>query len=96
MYFFDEVKTLVENNLETWKSYLCEENEYEGVLTIGLTLTEDTVDNSWSYQTGDNSFTGGAYGHPDWIVIYFDNETDVMEMMEDYVEQYNQLEIMED
>ena len=24
---------------------------------------------SWSYQTGDNSYTGGAYGYPHWAVI---------------------------
>jgi hypothetical protein len=23
----------------------------------------------WSYQTGDNSYTGGAYGYPHWAVI---------------------------
>jgi hypothetical protein len=23
----------------------------------------------WSYQTGDNSYTGGAYGYPYWAVI---------------------------
>lgn len=24
---------------------------------------------SWGWQTGDNSFTGGAYGYPYWAVI---------------------------
>ena len=33
-------------------------------VTFGL-----SADGSWSYQTGDNSFTGGAYGHPFWGVI---------------------------
>lgn len=23
----------------------------------------------WDYQTGDNSYTGGAYGHPHWAVV---------------------------
>lgn len=23
----------------------------------------------WSYQTGDNSYTGGAYGFPHWAVV---------------------------
>lgn len=23
----------------------------------------------WSYQTGDNSYTGGAYGYPHWAVV---------------------------
>lgn len=33
-------------------------------VTIGF-----TPGNGWGYQTGDNSFTGGAYGHPHWAVI---------------------------
>lgn len=34
-------------------------------LTVGWTPS-----GGWSYQTGDNSFTGGAYGHPVWAVVY--------------------------
>lgn len=33
-------------------------------LTIGA-----SPDGSWSYQTGDNSYTGGAYGHAHWGVV---------------------------
>ncbi len=33
-------------------------------ITIGVTANLD----GWSYQTGDNSFTGGAYGYPYWGV----------------------------
>tara|TARA_S200002703_G_C3655142_1_gene201153 strand:- start:100 stop:381 length:282 start_codon:yes stop_codon:yes gene_type:complete len=91
MVFYDEIKNLVENNLEHWQEYLCEENNYESQLTIGLTITEDTVDNSWSYQTGDNSFVGGAYGHPDWIVVYFNKDSDVMDLMEQYAEEYDNI-----
>lgn len=39
-------------------------------LTIGFTPETRDKDFSWSYQTGDNSFTGGAYGHPHWAVVY--------------------------
>lgn len=38
-------------------------------VTIGATPQEDGT-LSWHYQTGDNSFTGGAYGHRNWGVIY--------------------------
>lgn len=33
-------------------------------VTIGA---DDQLD--WSYQTGDNSYTGGAYGFPHWGVV---------------------------
>lgn len=38
-------------------------------VTIGFTPANDERDASWSYQTGDNSYTGGAYGHPHWAVV---------------------------
>lgn len=36
-------------------------------VTIGCTFDFEAGEISWSYQTGDNSFTGGAYGHPEWF-----------------------------
>ena len=44
-------------------------------VTIGATLADDGT-LSWSYQTGDNSFTGGAYGHPHWAVVYLYRDSD--------------------
>jgi hypothetical protein len=36
----------------------------------GISLTVGwQEDGGWSYQTGDNSFTGGAYGYPHWSVV---------------------------
>lgn len=37
-------------------------------VTFGVTIHKDGS-LSWSYQTGDNSYTGGAYGHPYWGVV---------------------------
>lgn len=36
----------------------------------------------WSYQTGDNSYTGGAYGYPHWGVCYLYRDSDVNELAE--------------
>ena len=36
-------------------------------VTIGCTFDFAGGCIIWSYQTGDNSFTGGAYGHPEWF-----------------------------
>lgn len=30
---------------------------------------------NWSYQTGDNSFTGGAYGYAHWGLAYLDRRS---------------------
>jgi hypothetical protein len=38
-------------------------------VTIGCTFDDEgTI--SWNYQTGDNSYTGGAYGHQEWFIVY--------------------------
>lgn len=39
-------------------------------LTVGFTPATEGRDASWSYQTGDNSYSGGAYGHPHWAVVW--------------------------
>ena len=36
-------------------------------VTIGCTFNFAEGWISWGFQTGDNSFTGGAYGHPEWF-----------------------------
>lgn len=43
---------------------------YEGDETPGICLTIGANrKGNWSYQTGDNSFTGGAYGFASWAVV---------------------------
>lgn len=43
---------------------------YEDDDKPGMQVTISTNDFSkWSYQTGDNSFTGGCYGHRHWAVL---------------------------
>jgi hypothetical protein len=44
-------------------------------------------DGSWSYQTGDNSFTGGAYGHAYWAVIDLDRRSNCKALADDAVTQ---------
>jgi len=36
-------------------------------VTIGCTFDFAEGCITWSFQTGDNSFTGGAYSHPEWF-----------------------------
>lgn len=42
----------------------------------GMCVTFGTTDlSSWSYQTGDNSFTGGCYGCPYWACVYLHRDS---------------------
>jgi len=50
---------------------------FEGDATPGIQLTVGANLDSWNYQTGDNSFTGGAYGYKAWAVtgVYRDSNS---------------------
>lgn len=59
-------------------------------VTIGWT----PEDGGWNFQTGDNSFTGGAYGHHYWAVVYLtrrSNSTELArEVRSQLLDQYGQ------
>ena len=40
------------------------------LVTIGA-----SPDGTWHYQTGDNSYSGGAYGHAYWGLVYLHRRT---------------------
>lgn len=58
-------------------------------VTVGVTPTEEGL--AWNYQTGDNSFTGGAYGHPHWVCLYLTRRSNCRELSRDAVEQLKEL-----
>jgi len=41
----------------------------------------------WNYQTGDNSFTGGAYGLPFWGVVSLYRDSNCAELAKDSLDQ---------
>ncbi len=41
----------------------------------------------WSYQTGDNSYTGGAYGYPHWAVVTLERRSNSTELAREAVSQ---------
>ena len=54
---------------------------------IGLQLTIGTDGSGFGFQTGDNSFTGGAYGFPVWGVSWVTPDTDATELADYIVEE---------
>ena len=60
-------------------------------VTIGFTPASEDKDESWHYQTGDNSYTGGAYGHANWAVIYLYRRSNSRELAEDAASQLGDL-----
>lgn len=60
-------------------------------VTIGFTPSDDDRAASWHYQTGDNSYSGGAYGHPHWGVISLRRRSNCRELAKDCADQIAEL-----
>lgn len=58
------------------------------VVTIGADEPEVAGEAiPWNYQTGDNSYTGGAYGFPHWAVIYLYRRSNCKALAADAVQE---------
>lgn len=57
----------------------------------GMDLTLSTDGDHWSYQTGDNSYTGGAYGLPHWAVLWIGPDTTHEQLYKDAIDQWEDL-----
>jgi len=55
-------------------------------VTVGFTV-EETGEISWDYQTGDNSFSGAAYGHPHWATTTLFPRSNSRELAEEILDQ---------
>jgi hypothetical protein len=51
----------------------------------GMQLTIGADADGWSYQTGDNSFTGGAYGYDHWGIGSIYRDTNPAECAEEII-----------
>lgn len=66
------VTALIPTIGDDYRAY--DDNEDDSEPSMLLTIGADA--GGWSYQTGDNSFTGGAYGYADWssVALYRDSD----------------------
>lgn len=53
--------------------------------TPAMTLTIGANYHGWNYQTGDNSFTGGAYGYREWSVVTLYQDSDAHKVAEEII-----------
>lgn len=61
----------------------------------GMQVTVGADSEGWSYQTGDNSFTGGAYGYADWAVVSIYRDSNPVDIAQDIVNQLADIESAE-
>ena len=50
---------------------------------------------SWSYQTGDTSFIGGAYGFPYWGQTALERRSNCLELARDIIEELKDAQTMD-
>lgn len=68
------------------EEYRCSGAEDDDAPGMDVTVaTTNGVD--WNYQTGDNSFNGGAYGMRFWSVCYLFQDSNCQEMAAEIVEE---------
>jgi len=80
-----DLKEFLTLNLDSFK---VDSLEYGELL---LTVATNDDGDQWSYQTGDNSFTGGAYSLPHWATTYIDCDSTPETLLEDITEQLQAL-----
>ena len=61
--------------------------DQDSLPSIDLTIGWDPETGAWSYQTGDNSFTGGAYCYPIWAVTSVYRRQDSRAVARDLIDQ---------
>lgn len=101
-----DLKALIADNLEYWKSYidadpLCRKRDYcncgnNNCLLMQLTVGLNDQGTEWSYQTGDNSFTGGAYSFPIWAVIWITEDDTVDDVFNALMGEIDNIEVYEE
>lgn len=56
-------------------------------LTVACNDDDGGADGNWSYQTGDNSYTGGAYHFQHWAVVGVYRTSNCKELADDILSQ---------
>ena len=59
--------------------------------SMDITIGWDDATGKWSYQTGDNSFTGGAYGYPHWACVLLHRRANTRDLARDIRSQLDEL-----
>lgn len=82
---YADIKSFIFSNIDIFRD---DAKEYGG---MDLTVACNEIGDQWNYQTGDNSYTGGAYGLQHWAVTTIDVESDPLEVYEHLIDQLEDL-----
>ena len=90
--FADDMRELY-RILTTNGDWVVDDEGNEGIeLTIGVSYVEGTEEfDSWGYQTGDNSVTGGAYCHPHWLLVTLTSDMSQDDFLDQVSREYHSI-----
>ena len=80
-------RLLVSLKSDICDDYRASDDPEDNTPGMQVTISSDDSLSSWSYQTGDNSYSGGCYGDPNWGVIYLYRRSNCRELAKDAVDQ---------
>ena len=97
----NDITRFIAENMGDWLetvddiiSYLSDDDVAEdGYLELTIAISDDGE--SWNFQTGDNSYTGGAYGLPHWAVTAIYPGCEAEDVADDVLSQLVDLLAME-
>ena len=71
--------------------YRCSDDSDDNTPGIVVTIGANGIGKDWSYQTGDNSYTGGAYGFPYWAVVYLNRRSDCNQLAKEAIDELHEI-----
>lgn len=84
-------RLFIELKKQIGDDYRCTLDDGQGPPSMDVTIGWTPETGSYAFQTGDNSYTGGAYGHPYWAVVYLDRRSNSTEMAREVRRQLDEL-----
>ena len=91
--FKEELVSIIDSIIEDYTNNYKDDEEIDYIqLTVGTNgdLCEVSGSVLFGCQTGDNSYSGGAYGFRNWGLGSIDDETDSDELAEEIIEQLSE------
>ena len=80
----DGIQNLIDKVIACPSEYEDDEGN-AGCLQLTIGFNDDMSE--WGAQTGDNSYTGGAYSFPHWSVVYVTPDSTVDDIQDDIIDQ---------
>lgn len=76
-----------------YKCYMMADNKDDEGERVGLQLTVscNNEQTEWGWQSGDNSYSGGAYSLPHWAVVEIYARDKVSDIVNDIFKQWGEL-----